>query len=138
MANNECIPVYEPADRVTGKVTPAGGVRGKRFVKVTADITGGLYGTENVNVGECTAGARAIGVAAYDQVQNGQVPLITDHSWVPMPAGASITAGVDVMSDSTGRPVPWTSAASEANVRLGHALTTQATVDSDVLIKLFS
>lgn len=137
MPNNECIPVFEPADRVTGKVTPAGGVRGKRFLQVTGDITGGLYGTENVNVGECGAGIKSVGVSAYDAVQNEQVPMIADHSWVPMPAGAAIVAGVEVMSDAQGRPIPHVpgTATNRAN---GLALTSQGTVDADVLIKLYS
>ena len=133
MPNNECIPVFEPADRVTGRITPVGGVRGKRFVTPSADITGGLYGTENVRIAECGAGVKALGVAAYDGVQNEEIPLITDHSWVPMPAGAAITAGQEVQSDATGRPIPL--AAGRPN---GLALTSQAVVDADVLIKLYS
>jgi Uncharacterized conserved protein (DUF2190) len=133
MPNNECIPVFEPADRLTGKVTPVGGVRGKRFVAVSADVTGGLYGTENVNVAECGAGVRPVGVSAYDGVQNEQIPLITDHSWVPMPAGAAITAGQEVQSDAQGRPIPLA-----AGRPCGLAITSQGTVDADVLIKLYS
>lgn len=136
MPLNESQPVFEPADRVSGIATAT--IRGKRFLDVSATPVGGPTGTENVGVAECGAGVRHIGVSCYDCAIGEQVPMHNDHSWILMPAGAAITAGQEVMSDSQGRPVPWVFAASMANKANGKACSTQAVVDADVLIKLYS
>jgi hypothetical protein len=136
MPVNESIPVYEPADRVSAICV--GAVRGKRFVDIAADIPGGPLGTELPRVSECGAGIRPVGVACYDGADGDLVPLHNDHSWVLMPAGAAIVAGNEIMSDSQGRPTPWVWAANGANRPCGKAISTQATVGSDVLIKLYS
>lgn len=135
MPINESIPVFEPADRVSGYCTAA--VRGKRFVAPSADIPGGPTGTENVRIAECGAGVKAVGVSCYNGAINEVIPLHTDHSWVLMPAGAAITAGQEVMSDAQGRPIPLVpgTATNRAN---GLACSAQAVVDADVLIKLYS
>lgn len=131
MPANESIPVFEPGDRVTGVATAA--VRGKRFLMVSATPVGGPTGTENIGVAEATAGVRAVGVACHDAAINEMVPMHNDHSWVLMPAGAALTAGQEVQSDGEGRPIGVTTGRP-----LGLACSTQSTVGSDVLIKLYS
>lgn len=136
MPANESIPVFEPADRVTGYCTAT--VRGKRFVVAAATPVGGPTGTENVGIAEAGAGVAVLGVACYDGVLGENIPMHNDHSWVLMPAGAAITAGQELMSDGQGRPIPWVFAANMANKAVGYACSTQAVVDSDVLVKLYS
>ncbi len=131
MALNESIPVFEPADRVSGRCTAT--VRGKRFVAPSADIPGGPTGTENVRIAECGAGLKALGVACYNGAINEEIPMHNDHSWVLMPAGAAIVFGQEVQSDGQGRPIPL--AAGRPN---GLALSSQAVVDAMVLVKLYS
>lgn len=135
MPNNESIPVFEPADRVTGIATAT--IRGKRFLDVSATPVGGPTGTENIGVAECGAGIRPIGVSCYDAAIGEQVPMHNDHSWVLMPAGAATTAGQEVMSDAQGRPIPLVPGTA-TNRAAGKACSTQAVVDADVLIKLYS
>lgn len=131
MPTNESIPVFEPADRISAYCTAA--VTGKTFVDISADIPGGPIGTENIRVAQCAAGAKPVGVACYDGAIADIIPLHTDHSAILMPAGAAITAGQEVQCDATGRPIPLA-----AGRPAGKALSTQATVGSDVLIKLYS
>jgi hypothetical protein len=131
MPTNESIPIFEPADRVSGVCV--GAVTGKRFVNIAADIPGGPTGTENIRVATCGAGLKAAGVSCYDGVDGELIPLHTDHSAILMPAGAAITAGQEVESDAQGRPIPLA-----AGKACGKAWSAQAVVGSDVLIKLYS
>lgn len=143
MPVNECIPVFEAGAELTGRCTAA--VRGKRFVSVSADITGGMFGTENPRIKECAGATEApIGVARYDGVLNQEIPFINIEGLVvPMPAGAAITAGELVMSDSQGRPVPFVGPVATGGSPLpdfpivaGIAVTTQTVVGNDVAIRL--
>jgi hypothetical protein len=131
--DNVLVEVFTPGAEVTGKCTAL--VRGKRFVVPSADITGGIFGTENPRIAECGAGGQAIAVSRYEGANGDEIPIV-DEGYVPMPAGAAITVGQKLMSDAQGRPVPWVTAASEANNFLGVACSTQAVVDADVLVKL--
>lgn len=132
MPTNECIPVFEPADRITGRCTAA--VRGKRFVVNSAPASGSLIlGTNNISITEAGAGARAIGVSGYDGVLNEEIPVITDHSFVPVTSGAAVAAGAEVQSDAQGRAI--TLAAGKA---LGIALDTVGAADVDLPVKLYS
>jgi hypothetical protein len=54
-----------------------------------------------------------------------------------MISGAAITFNNKVMSDAAGLPVPWTSAASEANNANGIALNTVGAGGLTVWVKLF-
>jgi len=99
MPSNECIPYYEPASRFTGRAT--GDITGKRFVSVSAAITGGIAGSGNINVAMSAAGDRAIAVAAYDVAQDDVVPLLAGPGMiVPVTAGEAIEAG-DLISAGT-------------------------------------
>lgn len=126
MPANECIAYMDDGNDPT--VQAAGAVVGRRFLRVSAakqigsqalstDTLGG-----NIIVATCGAGQRAIGVAGYDQVSGGKLPMLRGHKIVPVEAGAAMAAGDQVMSDATGRAITWTSAASEANARLGVVL----------------
>jgi hypothetical protein len=143
---NDCIPYKEEADRITGKVTPAAGATGKRIAVVTGPRTSTLVASgqgqglvadasadkANVySVGQATvAGARALGVFAFDAPQNAMVTIIREGI-VPITAGAAITAGVDLDSDNQGRVVPHTT-----GIIVGTALDTQATVGADCEVVL--
>lgn len=125
------VEVFTPGREITGRCTAT--VRGGRFVVPSADITGGFAGTENPRIAEAGASAAAIGVSRYEGILNEEIPLISNNgSYVPMPAGAALVAGNPVASDAQGRPIPWVTPAH----KLGVAVTTQAVVDSPVLIKL--
>lgn len=130
MPNNECIPYFEPAHRVTARCTAA--VRGKRFVAVSGDITGGPGGTENVRVAEAGAGVKAFGVACYDGVLNEEIPTLNDGAIAPVTSGAAITAGQEVESDATGRAIPLA-----AGRPCGLAVSSVGAADLDVAIKLY-
>lgn len=131
MPNNELIPIFEDGDRPTGYCTAT--VRGRRLVKISADITGGMFGTENIQVAESTAGYPAVGVACYDGASGDNIPLLR-VGLVPLIAGAAITAGDPLMSDAQGRVVPYTDGAT--NHRIGVALTAAAAAGDDVAVAL--
>lgn len=135
---NDLIPYKRPGEDFTAQVTAA--VTGKRFVVISANVTSGpgLSNTAeggNPRVATAGAGARAIGVAKYDQPTVGGKVGVCRGGIVPITAGGTITAGQDVMSDATGQAVTWTSAASEANKRLGTAIS-DATSGQDCMVAL--
>jgi hypothetical protein len=130
------IAIFEPADRITGRCTAT--VRAGRCVAISADIPGGPFGTENIRIAEAGAGVKPVGVAITDGIINDEIPLHTDHSVVPCVSGAAVTAGVEVMSDAQGRVIPWVSAASEANKKVGLAFNTVAGADLPIAVKLYS
>lgn len=144
--DNPIIPLFEDADRITAAATAA--IGSGRFVKPSGnfqagpllDITGPttpLTGGNLIQVAQCVAGDRALGVADRDASGSGEVlGVITGHDIVPMVSGGATTAGAKVMSDANGAAVPWTSAASEANNALGIAVS--AAAGGICYVKLFS
>jgi hypothetical protein len=135
---NDAIPTLRPGADFTAQVTAA--VTGKRFVKISADRSSGpgLAATaegSNYKVAPCGAGQAAIGVAKYDQATVGGKVGVIREGVVPVTAGGTITAGAYVMSDATGQAVAWTSAASEANAKLGVAMS-GATAGNDCEVAL--
>lgn len=138
---NVLIPIFESDRRLTARCTAA--VRGRRFVAISGDIPGGMYGTENIRVAECGLGVKPVGVSNNDGLLNEEIGLTNDGAVVPMPAGAAITAGQQVQSDAQGRPIPWAGFDPAATTPqtgpnpAGIAVTSQATVDADVAIKLY-
>lgn len=131
MPVNECIPYFEPADRITGRCSAA--VRGKRAVVISASPPGGAAGTENARVAESGAGAAVYAVSCYDGAINEEIPLIRGNSIIPMTAGAHpLTAGTPVMSDAQGRVVTWTT----GNHRVGTLYEDTTAVDADVAVAL--
>lgn len=105
---NECIPYYKPGADITA--VPTAAVTGKRFVVISANRAAGpalnaSTGGGNIQVAPAGAGARAIGVAARDQVVGKHVRVIREGV-VPVTAGAVITAGQEVESNAAGQAVP--------------------------------
>lgn len=110
--DNAILPLYEDADRITGRATAA--ITGGRFVQISGDLeaspllnagspstTGG-----NVKVATCGAGVKAFGVASMDAAADGDKILVyTGDLVLPVTAGGTVTAGQQVESDSTGRAI---------------------------------
>jgi hypothetical protein len=124
---NECLPLFEPGDRITGFASAA--VVGKHLVS----ISGARQADGKPTVATCGAGLRPFGVAAFDQATvGGDVSLICRSKTVlPLTAGATVAAGVDLMSDATGRVITWTT----GNIVVGQSLDA-ATVGNDVMTQL--
>lgn len=120
---NESIAVYDPGDDLTCHCEAA--VTGRRFVAVSDPKQAGSEGLAantlggNVVVSPCGAGGRALGVASYDAAIGAKVPVMRGHKVVVVEAGAAAVAGNPVMSDATGRAIPWVTAAGEANKECG-------------------
>lgn len=137
---NDCIPFKRDGYDITCMVTAA--VTGKRCVVVSATRSSGpaLSATAEgsvYKVATAGAGARPLGVAAWDQpTVNGFVNVIR-KGIVPITAGAAITAGQEVMSDASGKVVPWTSAVNEANKKVGLAMA-DAALNADAEILLYT
>lgn len=136
---NDCIPYKYPADDFTFQATAP--VVGKTFVKISAARTSGpgLSNTAEGSVYRCAtaaAGQQAIGVAKYDAPTNGKCGAYR-AGIVPVTAGATITAGQPVMANATGQAIPWVSAASEANAKLGVAMNDAANgADAEIALML--
>ena len=133
---NDCIPFKEEADRITGKrcVVITGG---RTSTKSATGVDAGLVADSSTDksnvysVGQATvAGARVLGVAAFDVPQNGMVPIIREGI-VPITAGAAITAGQDLDVDTSGRVVPHST-----GIVVGSAMDAQATVGADAEVLL--
>jgi hypothetical protein len=141
--DNAILPLFTPADDVTCAASAAIGAG--KFVKISADMQASpilAVGTPLVKgnlmvVAQCVAGDKAFGVSKWDASGADEVlGVFSGGQVVPMTAGGSITAGNKVMSDASGNPVAWTSAASEANNANGIAVST-ATNGNTVYVKLF-
>lgn len=148
LGDNAIVALFDEASDLSAAVTAA--VSAGRFVKISGGMQGGgplldvstatspLTGGNLMQVAQCVAGDRALGVSKWDAPTVGDVVGIhAGYQIVPMVAGAAITAGQKVMSDANGQPVPWTSAVSEANNSNGIAVSTAAGA-ATVYIKLRS
>lgn len=138
MPTNECIPFFEPSDRPTGYCVAA--VTGKRFVKIANTPSGGLAGTENMQITPAVAATdNVIGVAGYDGAIGDQVPVLCNGMTVPVTVGAAVTAGTKVTSDAQGRAIPYVAGGTIGTdpQPVGVAVEDQATVGNDCAIKLF-
>lgn len=126
---NEAAAIYEPPNRITAIAD--GTIRGRRFVKINASKLSG----SPPHVVECgVLGERPFAVAAWDAVATDEFGTIR---WgvVGCDAGATVTAGQQVMVDATGRVITWVFAASMANVSVGVALS-DATVGTICYVAL--
>lgn len=141
--DNVCLEFFSPGEDTTGKCSAT--VRGKRLVSLSSTPTGGMTGTENVNIKECAGATEApIGVARYEGASGDQIPIISGgNRWLPLVVGAAVTFGQPLMSDSQGRVIPYvgpitTNAAALPTlpVMVGVALETNAVVDSDVGVRM--
>lgn len=129
---NECIPLYEPGKRIT--VVADGAISGRRGVKVNASKGMGFPGANLHVIQDATLGERPDGIALWDLALNEVGAMIRDGV-VPIDAGASVTAGQQVMLDATGRVITWVFAASNANFVVGKAWT-DATVGNPCYVAL--
>jgi hypothetical protein len=138
---NDMVPTKRPGEDITGQATAA--VTGKRFVRISGarafrfNVLATTADGNNYKVAPATAGGAAVGVAKYDQPTVGGKVGVARGGFVIVTAGAAITAGQFIMSDATGQAVPWTSAASEANAKLGYAVDDAANgADAEIAINL--
>lgn len=122
---NDMVRVREPGQDLTGQVTAA--VTGKRFLRISGARANkfNVLGTDgtgnNHKVAHSAAGGHAIGVSKYDQPTVGGKVGVACGGIAVVTAGAALTAGQYVMSDANGQAIPWVTAASEANQKLGIA-----------------
>jgi hypothetical protein len=138
---NDMTRTKEPGQDVTCEVTAAvvgktfvriSGARAFRFNVLATTATGNLY-----KVATAAAGGAALGVAKYDQATVGGKVGVARGGFCVVTAGSAITAGQFIMSDGAGKAVPWTSAASEANAKLGYAVDDAANAaDAEIALNL--
>lgn len=114
MANNDCIPFYEPGRRPTGLATSA--VTGKTFVKIGASrahpvgLQPDASNANIINVVPATAGVWAFGVAAFDAGVNSLVTILRGSGYiVPVTALGAITAGATIGVGTGGKATVWSS-----------------------------
>lgn len=119
---NDCTPYKEPASAVTAKVASGAGVKGKTFLKIAGNRTGGggggAEGSSTVGVGLSTdtenlyqvataaAGGKAFGVAGWDAAELAELKVYTGaHIILPIIAGEALTAGWEVEVGAEGKAV---------------------------------
>lgn len=134
---NECIPLYEPGDRITGHADVA--LTGRRCVTIVGSLKGG--GPELVTstlgsvplVGLPAAGAQIFGVTSHDVADEGKVTIIRGPGFVvPISAAGTINAGELVKTDANGEVVTH----GGTGTAIGMAID-GATAADDCLVALF-
>lgn len=126
---NELIPLYEPGKRIT--IVADGAISGRRAVKVNAS-KGQSFPGANLHVIQAVAGDRPDGIACWDLATTETGSMIRDGV-VPIDAGATVTAGQQVMVDATGRVITYVVAGT--NYPIGKAWT-DATVGNPCYVAL--
>lgn len=132
---NECIPLYRPGADIS--CTAGAAITGKTFVKVSAALVAGNPAS-NVDstlltVITDTAGAKALGVAAYDAASGARLPVIVGPGHVvPVTCGAAVTAGAEVEANALGQAIT-----KSAGAALGLALSTTTGSDQDLFVKIY-
>lgn len=96
---NECIPRYEPGQRITGKATTA--ITGCRLLA----ISDGLSSEGNVQVAPCGAGEQSCGVASHD-VASGDLVTFLGEGVVPIDVAADVAAGDLLEAAAVGKVTP--------------------------------
>jgi predicted RecA/RadA family phage recombinase len=127
---NDCIPLYEPGQRLTGVATAA--ITGKTFVSVDPAANAGvgkLDGT-NIPVKPSAAGDIPIGVAAWDTPQGQTVTMIAGGVLPIKAGGTAIQAG-----DKVGPGAGGTLVGASTNPNIGVALA-DAGVGADCMVRL--
>lgn len=127
---NDCYPLYEDADRLTGNCTSP--VKGKRFVAPsTGPLSGpGMPATAQVGASDPVdganlsvapiPGAKALGVSTWDAAENTKVGVIT-QGVVPITAGATVKVGELVGAGEGGQAVPIAAEGTSALLETGAA-----------------
>jgi hypothetical protein len=134
--DNSVTPVYEECDRLNCVAGTSGNVQGGRFVVAAADKQPGWAGLTTSTAGgrivvaRAGAGVKALGVANWDASDGDAVTVLREQA-VPVVAGATVTAGSEVESDSTGRCINLASGKA-----CGYCIA-GATVGLDALIVLY-
>lgn len=140
MPNNICVELFDHADQdISVRATAT--VVGKTFANISADIQSGpditttslptTYDGGNFQGATCAAGAKPVGVWAYDGV-SGQLIPVKAGKIVPVTVGAAITAGQEVEVGASGRAIPLASGRPA-----GKAYTSQSTTGQDAYIRVY-
>lgn len=140
--DNVVTPLFDPVGKPSAAVTAAVGAG--RFLKISGNFqagplldvstpTGPLVGGNLMQVAQCVAGDKAIGVARWDAAAAGDVVgvLGVPGMIVPVVAGGAIVAGTEVQSDANGAAI--TLAAGKAT---GYAVS--ASVGGIVYVRLYA
>jgi hypothetical protein len=137
---NECIPKYEPGQDLSGYVTQAGGVVGKRFLRLSGDKRGVEAVSDDTSGGQVqvaypAAGGRTFGVSGYDAPQNRSVKVVRGRGKV-VPITCSIALGYDVEVEAAadGTAVPLGTA---AGGRAAGRTIRSAAINTDALVELY-
>lgn len=125
---NDCIPFFEPGDRVTG--TPTAAVQGKRFVA----ISGNQQADGTYSIAPPVAGGRVLGLAAWDAGVGVKVTVIRGAGFIaPVVAGAdNMAAGAEVQVDATGAVVPVA-----AGRAVGFLVTASGAAGTDASVSIY-
>lgn len=120
---NEAIPFYEDAKRITGHCKAA--VTGKRFVAIVADMQGKSPGLSDDALGgniviehAAAKAARVLGVASYDAAKDDKVTVLRGCQVVPVTAAVAMPAGQEVGVGAEGKAAK-AEAPSEEEVKAG-------------------
>lgn len=125
---DDCIPFFEPGDRITA--TPTAAVTGKRFVAVS----GNQQADGTFSVAPPAAGGRVLGVAAWTAPVGGKVTVIKGAGYVlPVTTGAAaIAAGAEVEVNAAGQVVPLATGRA-----VGFLLTASGAAGTDATVCLY-
>jgi hypothetical protein len=111
----ESIPLFDKGDNVTGVATAA--VTGARFLRISAARTvapvTSLTGYHQMfSVAHAGAGNAPVGISMHDAATGETVGIHHQPAIITeVEAGAALTSGTLVMSDATGRAVPYVAGA---------------------------
>lgn len=129
MPTNVCTPFFKPGQNVTGY--PTADIAGKTLVMPVDGGRGGLP-----SVATATAGAPCLGVAGRD-VAAAEELHVNVGGIVPVLAGADIVAGTLLMSNATGRVVPYAVATAPAHNSIVGYATASGANGTAVPVKLY-
>ncbi len=130
MPSNECIPLFESADRLTGQVVAP--VNGKRFVAPIENFLSGpgIPATaqvgasdpvdgSNIMIAHAPSGSRALGVSTWDALTEEEKVGIITEGVVPVTAGANLAAGQTVAVGAEGKAVAAAAEGTAATLETG-------------------
>lgn len=106
--DNPITPLFEPADRITCRVTAA--VNAGKFVLPSGNFEGGpaltvatpLTGGNLIRVAHATAAGPAIGVSLWDAAADGDQVGVICEGIVPVVSSGAIAAGAEVEVGAAG------------------------------------